>query len=70
MRAIHFVRFDDTYGQHFWNAVKAFGRPHFLHRNWDRRARREIADGDIIVFAKGEADQPVTRHNGDDEFYQ
>ena len=30
---------------------------------------REIADGDVIVFAQGEADQPFVTFNGDDEAY-
>lgn len=68
-RALHFVRFDDNYSPQFWDAVKAFGRPDFMHRKWDRRARREIADGDIVVFAKGDENQPVSKFNGDDEFY-
>ena len=69
MKATHFVRFDDNHGQQFWNAVRAFGPPHFLHRNWDQRARREIADGDTVVFAKGDENQPVSPFNGDDEYY-
>ena len=65
---LHFVRFD-RFDQRFSNAVAVFGQPDFLHRNWDTRARREIAEGDIVVFAKGDADQPVSRFNGDDEYY-
>ena len=67
--ALHFVRFADNHGQQYQNAVRVFGRPHFMHRLWDQRARREIADGDVIVFAKGDEDQPVSPYNGDDEYY-
>ena len=67
--ALHFVRFD-RFDQRFSNAVAVFGRPDFLHRVWDRRARREIMDGDMIVFAKGESDQGVSPYNGDDEYYE
>lgn len=67
--ALHFVRFPDAYGPHYQNAVRVFGLPDFMHRLWDQRARREIAEGDIIVFAKGDADQPVSVVNGNDEHY-
>ena len=28
-----------------------------------------ITSGDLVVFAKGDADQPISRFNGDDEYY-
>ena len=65
---LHFVRFD-PYGQQYWNAVRVFGLPDFQHRKWDMRARREIADGDVVVFAKGPHDQWIALFNGDDEAY-
>lgn len=52
--AVHFVSFRDD---RYWNAVKVWGRPHFIHRGWDLRAQREIADEDIVVFASGPHDQ-------------
>lgn len=67
--ATHFVRFDDNHGSQFWNAVRIFGPPDFMHRKWDQRARREIAEGDMIVFAKGDENQMVSKFNGDDEYY-
>lgn len=70
MRAVHFVGFRSLGEQHFWNAVAAFGYPDFLHRLWDRRARREIVGGDLIVFAQGASNQPLSRFNGDDEAYR
>lgn len=53
---LHFVAFrDDAY----LRACRVFGRPDFIHPRWDRRARREIADGDTVVFATGaEHDEP------------
>lgn len=42
------------------------GLPDFIHRGWDNRARREIADGDTIVFAKGPADQAPAERNFND----
>lgn len=68
MGVVHFVRFG-RFDQRYWNAVAIFGAPAFLHQNWDRRAVREIAPGDRVVFAKGEADQAVSEFNGDDEYY-
>jgi hypothetical protein len=68
--ALHFVRFADNHGPAFTSAVKVFGPPAFLHRKWDQRAQRDIAPGDTVVFARGDADQPISRWNGDDEFYQ
>lgn len=68
--AVHFVRFDDDCGDHFWNARRVFGEPDFMHRRWDRRAQREVAPGDTIVFGKGDENQPIVEHNYDDSAYQ
>lgn len=61
--ALHFVGFRDD---RYWNAVRVFGLPDFYHMAWDRRAQREIAEGDTVVFAKGPADQPVVERNVSD----
>ncbi|MET3648047.1 hypothetical protein [Phyllobacterium ifriqiyense] len=63
MRCVHFVGFK---GDEYHSAVKAFGPPHFIHRGWDLRAQREIADGDLIVFAAGSADQAPRRKSFND----
>ena len=63
--AIHFVGFRD---ERYYNAVRVWGRPDFIHYVWDRRAQRDIADGDTIVFAKGDANQEPSRFNGSDIF--
>jgi len=60
---VHFVGFR---GEEYWSAVKVWGVPDFYHLGWDRRTRREIADGDIVIFARGPADQPVTERNFND----
>jgi hypothetical protein len=57
---LHFVGFGDprvTKDARYSRAQAVFGHPDFLHPGWDLRARREIADGDTIVFANGPADQ-------------
>lgn len=51
---LHFIAFRDD---RYWNAVKVFGLPDFIHRGWDMRARREIAAGDTVVFSIGDCDQ-------------
>ena len=61
--AVHFVGFRDD---RFWNAVRVFGRPDFIHRKWDQRARREIAPDDVLIFAEGDEEQSVAKHNGND----
>ena len=43
-----------------------FGKPDFIHRGWDLRAQREIAEGDTIVFAQGDADQAPRQKSFDD----
>lgn len=63
MRCVHFVGFK---GEEYHSAVKAFGSPHFIHRGWDLRAKREIGDNDIVVFAFGEHDQEPRGKSYDD----
>lgn len=60
---IHFIGFR---GDEYWSAVKIWGYPHFIHRNWDIRARIEIADGDIAIFAKGSFDDEPSVYSFDD----
>ncbi len=52
--ALHFVGFR---GDEYTGARRVWGRPDYIHLGWDLRAQREIADGDVVVFARGEADQ-------------
>jgi hypothetical protein len=62
--AVHFVGFR---GEEYASAVRAFGKPDFIHMGWDRRARREIDfDNDLIVFARGPHDQPFAERNFND----
>ncbi len=60
---LHFVGFR---GDEYTRAQRVFGTPDFVHPGWDLRARREIADGDTIIFARGtEADEPRVRSFND-----
>lgn len=53
---VHFVAFR---GDEWWSAVRIWGRPTFIHRGWDRQAKGEIEEGDMVIFARGtEADEP------------
>lgn len=61
--ALHFVSFR---GDEYTSAVRVWGAPDFIHRRWDKRAQREIAPGDVIVFARGNEMQEPSRWSGDD----
>lgn len=52
--ALHFVGFRDD---RYWNAVRVFGPPDFIHPGWDKRAKREILPVDVVVFATGTSAQ-------------
>lgn len=51
---VHFVGFKDD---RYHAAVRAFGPPYYIHQGWDKRARRELSEGDLVVFADGPHDQ-------------
>lgn len=55
-KAVHFVGFKD---ERFNNARKVW-QPDFIHRFWDNRAKAEIAEGDVVIFAEGNATNPST----------
>ena len=55
---VHFVGFSDD---RYWNAVKVFGLPDYVHRTWDGYAADEIAPQDTVVFATGEWSRPPRR---------
>ncbi len=46
--AVHFVGFR---GAEYLSAVRVWGQPGFIHMGWDKRAQREICEGDVVVFA-------------------
>lgn len=48
---LHFVGFK---GDEYVRAIRLFGQPDFIHPGYDLRAFREIAPGDIVVFASGD----------------
>lgn len=60
---VHYVGFRDD---RFQAARRVFGGPYFIHRWWDRRAQREIAEGDLIVFAEGDENQSPRKFNAPD----
>lgn len=60
VRCVHFVGFR---GEEYWSAVKIWGLPHMVHMGWDKRAQRDIGEDDIVVFAKGDENQPLIKPN-------
>lgn len=60
---VHFIGFRDD---RYWNAVKVFGLPHYIHPGWDLRAQRDIAPGDVVVFADGDWQQEPRRKSFSD----
>ncbi len=63
MRCVHFVGFSND---RYWNAVRVWGRPNFIHRWWDKRACREIGEDDYVVFAEGDWTQAPSKYNSPD----
>lgn len=64
MRAcVHFVGFR---GDEYLSAIRVWGLPDFIHRGWDRRAFREIASDDTIIFANGWAEGKLSERNFSD----
>lgn len=57
---VHFVGFR---GDEYISAIRVWGPPDFIHIGWDLRARREIAEGDTVVFARGDDRQEPSRHS-------
>nr|WP_192895944.1 hypothetical protein [Parerythrobacter lutipelagi] len=53
-RLVHFVGFRDD---RYWNALRIFGPPDMIHRDWDRYAADDVAPDDLVVFAIGDANQ-------------
>lgn len=65
MPALHFIGFR---GDEYTRAVKIFGKPDFIHRYWDYRAKfgGEYHPNDTLVFAKGTADDEPSSLSFDD----
>ena len=60
--AVHFVGFR---GEEYWSAVRVWGKPGFIHMGNDSRMRREMADGDIVIYANGCETRPSERNFSD-----
>jgi hypothetical protein len=61
--ALHFVGFRD---ERYWNAVRIWGRPDFVHITYDRYATHDMAAGDTVIFAKGDWSQEPRSFGGPD----
>lgn len=63
MKVVHFIGFR---GEEYWSAVKVWGLPHVVHMGWDKRAKRELGEDDLVIFARGtEHDEPRERNYPD-----
>lgn len=62
-RAVHYVGFRDDA---FVRARRVFGGPVMIHRWWDRRARRDVGEDDLVIFATGPHDQTPNERNAPD----
>jgi hypothetical protein len=68
MKAVHFIGFKPG-AQDWWNALKIWGRPDFVHRKWDERAAfgGEIDwNEDILIFAGKEREDVIHSFSVDD----
>jgi len=49
---VHFVGFR---GDEYVRAQRIWGKPDFIHRNWDERVMGDVDEGiDVVIFAKGD----------------
>lgn len=60
--AIHFVGFR---GDEYLSAIRVWGQPDFIHQWWDRRAAREIAVEDTVIFTQ-KASMEIGEYNAPD----
>lgn len=60
---LHFVGFR---GDEYNRAIRVFGKPDFIHMAWDRRAQREIAEGDTVIFANKARPGQIVKYNTSD----
>ncbi len=67
MSQLHFVGFKN---ERFYNAIKVFGKPDFIHRFWDNRAVAEVQPDDVVVFADSNEFQPINPFAFDDSANQ
>ena len=60
--AVHFVGFTES--AQFWRATQVFGKPDFVHRVWDYRAKHggEVGPNDVFVFAKYDYNDHVSKY--------
>lgn len=64
---LHFVGFRDD---RYWNAIKVFGQPDFVHQRWDWRTLQEYdPETDTIIFATGDETWRLARYSYDDSSF-
>ena len=67
---VHFVNW--TNPEQYWNAVRIWGKPDFVHRYWDSRVKGgEYHPNDTLIFFTGtESDTPRDPAFNDSEHTQ
>lgn len=64
---LHFVGFRDD---RYWNAIRVFGQPDFIHQRWDWRTIQEYdPETDTIIFATGNEHWRLARYSYDDSSF-
>jgi hypothetical protein len=64
--AVHFVGFTES--AQYWRATQVFGKPDYIHRFWDKRAKHggEVDVDDVFVFATGDETKDPVKYTFDD----
>ena len=65
--AVHFIGFKNS--TQFHRAVNVFGTPDFIHRKWDVRAKQEVVNGDVAIFATGSVNDTAIHPSFDDSSF-
>lgn len=63
MRAVHYIGFR---GDEYARAHLIFGGPAIIHRVHDQRARRDIGEDDLVIFANKEREDVIREINAPD----
>lgn len=63
MKHTHFIGFR---GEEYWNAVKVFGLPDFIHMWHDNRMYGDVGEEDILIFASKANPNHISKYSWQD----
>jgi len=63
-RFVHFIGFRDD--RSYWNAVKAFGKPDFIHLIHDHRMYGDVGEEDLLVFGPKAHPDTISQYSWQD----